>query len=178
MIFLIKEKTLGWFHPDYLLPAAPPPRTHLQLSRCVQEGRRVLEHWRTRRSVCAGRWVSRSTGSLWASRDSRQRRHCVSWELLGAADVLAGWAVLGRRDTDHIWMVCWKGEFVIKAVTGRAGRGIKSGALCTLHSTVGPFDFLLQLFRRTLLKGKVLRGKEEMFYLQCLSFLTLLCWNI
>lgn len=67
---------------------------------------------------------------------------------------------------------------MIKAVTGRAGRGIKSGALCTLHSTVGPFDFLLQLFRRTLLKGKVLRGKEEMFYLQCLSFLTLLCWNI
>lgn len=65
---------------------------------------------------------------------------------------------------------------MIKAVTGREGRGIKSGALCTLHSTVvGPFDFLLQLFRRTLLKGKVLRGKEEMFYLQGLSFLTLLC---
>lgn len=36
--FLIKEKTLGWFHPYYLLPAAPPPRTRLQLSRCVQAG--------------------------------------------------------------------------------------------------------------------------------------------
>lgn len=29
---------LGWVHPYYLLPAAPPPHTHLQLSRGVQAG--------------------------------------------------------------------------------------------------------------------------------------------
>lgn len=74
-----------------------------------------------------------------------------SWELLMQ---LAGWAVLGKRDTAHIWKVCWKGEFVIKAVvTARAGRGVKSGALRTLHSTVGPFDLFVTAVQKNFTEG-------------------------
>lgn len=102
--FLIKEKTLGWFHPYCLLRAASPPRTHFQLSRCVQAG----VYWNTEEQ--GGQCVlgSESAEALGACERveiaGREGTVCPesSWEPLMQ---LACWAVLGRRDTAHIWKV-------------------------------------------------------------------------
>lgn len=97
----------------------------------------------------------------------------------------AGWAVLGRRDTAHIWKVCWKGEFVVKAVTGRAsrgaiylfilliygGRGFKSRALHTLHFTVGPFALFVTAVQKNFTEGEgVKRERGNVLCSICIVF--------
>lgn len=114
-IFFNQRKN-AWLVPSLLSPPCCLTPTYSFPAESVCPSRRVLEHWRTRRSVCAGKWVSRSTGSLWASWDSRQRRHCVSWELLGAVDAAGMLGGAGKEGhcphlegagKESLWLRLW-----------------------------------------------------------------------